>query len=64
LGGGAFVLLKGGPTGPETAKQPEIRLAIFLKILQVAGLRVRDSLAGAGPDACIGDVCAISAGYG
>jgi hypothetical protein len=34
LGGGAFILLKSGPTGPESAKQAEIRLAIFLKILQ------------------------------
>jgi hypothetical protein len=37
LGGGAFILLKGGPIGPESAKQAEIRLAIFLKVLQVAG---------------------------
>jgi hypothetical protein len=33
MGGGAFILLKVGRKGPETAKQAEIRLANLLKIL-------------------------------
>jgi hypothetical protein len=33
MGGGAFILLKVGRSGPETAKQTEIRLAILRKIL-------------------------------
>jgi hypothetical protein len=33
MGGGAFILLKVGREGPETAEQAEIRLAILLKIL-------------------------------
>jgi hypothetical protein len=35
MGGGAFILLKTGRFGPETAKQTEIRLAILLKILSI-----------------------------
>jgi hypothetical protein len=38
MGGGAFVLLKDGQTGPKTGKQVEIRLANFLKILPIAGV--------------------------
>jgi hypothetical protein len=34
MGGGAFILLKVGHPWPETAKQPEIRLANLLKILR------------------------------
>jgi hypothetical protein len=37
MGGGAFILLKVGHPWPETAKQPEIRLANLLKILRIAG---------------------------
>jgi hypothetical protein len=36
MGGMAFILLKDGQPGPETAKQAEIRLASLLKILQIA----------------------------
>jgi hypothetical protein len=36
MGGGAFLLLKTGDFGPESSKQAEIRLAILLKILQIA----------------------------
>jgi hypothetical protein len=35
IGGGAFLLLKAGCEGPETAKQAEIRLAGFPTILAV-----------------------------
>jgi hypothetical protein len=38
MGNGAFVLLKAGSRGPKTAKQVEIRLAVLLKILEIAGL--------------------------
>lgn len=38
MGGAAFILLKTGLSGPETAKQAEIRLAGLLKILAI-GLR-------------------------
>jgi hypothetical protein len=37
MGGAAFILLKTGRRGPETAEQPEIRLAILLKIVQITG---------------------------
>jgi hypothetical protein len=36
MGGVAFILLKDGRTGAETAKQAEIRLASFQKILHIA----------------------------
>jgi hypothetical protein len=36
MGGGAFILLKVGHFGPESAKQAEIRLANLLKILWIA----------------------------
>jgi hypothetical protein len=36
MGGAAFILLKAGQTGPESAKQAEIRLASLLKILHNA----------------------------
>jgi hypothetical protein len=55
LGGGAFILLKSGPTGPESAKQAEIRLAIFLKILRIARCGGK-SLAGAGELRALGMV--------
>ena len=37
MGGGAFILLKSRPPGPESAKQAEIRLAGLPKILRIAG---------------------------
>jgi hypothetical protein len=39
MGGGTFILLKTGRAGPESAKQAEIRLAIFLKVLHTARFR-------------------------
>jgi hypothetical protein len=36
MGGVAFILLKDGQPGPETAKQAEIRLASLRKILHIA----------------------------
>jgi hypothetical protein len=36
MGGVAFILLKVGRSGPKSARQAEIRLAILLKILQIA----------------------------
>jgi hypothetical protein len=36
MGGTAFILLKVGIPGPESAKQAEIRLAILLKILGIS----------------------------
>jgi len=35
IGGAAFFLLKAGGSGRESAKQAEIRLAVFLKILAI-----------------------------
>ena len=35
MSGEAFILLKGGRIGPNTAKQAEIRLANLLKILSI-----------------------------
>jgi hypothetical protein len=35
MGGAAFFLLKAGISGRESAKQAEIRLAVFLKILGI-----------------------------
>ena len=43
--GGAFILLKGGRTGPESTKRAKIRLAILLKILQIAPSERRNRLA-------------------
>ena len=36
MGGGTFILLKAGRPWPESAKQAEIRLAVLLKMLQIA----------------------------
>ena len=45
MGGGAFILLKGGRAGPESTKRAEIRLAILLKILRIAPSERRNRLA-------------------
>jgi hypothetical protein len=37
MGGGAFILLKVGRIGPESAEHAEIRLANLLKILRISG---------------------------
>ena len=36
MGGGAFILLKGGPAGPESTQQAENRVVVLRKILQIA----------------------------
>jgi hypothetical protein len=46
MGGGAFILLNAGRTGQESAKQTEIRLAILLKMLQIAHFGTAPSLTG------------------
>jgi hypothetical protein len=45
MGGGAFILLKGRQAGPESTKRAKIRLAILLKILQIAPSERRNRLA-------------------
>jgi hypothetical protein len=45
MGGGAFILLKGGRAGPESTKSAKIRLAILLKILHIAPSERRNRLA-------------------
>ena len=45
MGGGAFILLKGGQAGPESTKRAKIRLAILLKILHIAPSEGRNRLA-------------------
>src|ERR1700722_15213327 len=44
MGGVAFILLKAGLSGPETAKQAEIRLAGLLKILAIYTRQGENSL--------------------
>jgi hypothetical protein len=51
MSGGAFILLKAGRPGPETAKQPEVLLANLLKILRIAGSQGGKIPPGAGKDA-------------
>jgi hypothetical protein len=48
MGGGAFLLLNAGYSGPESSKQAEIRLTILLKILQIRLFSRRKALAGGG----------------
>jgi hypothetical protein len=48
MGGGAFILLKAGLKGPETAKQAEIGLAVLLKILRNYPSRGPNTLAKGG----------------
>ena len=49
MGGGGFLLLKAGDSGPESSEQAEIRLAILLKILHIRPFRRRKALVrGAG----------------
>ena len=64
MGGGAFILLKGGQAGPETTKRAEIRLAILLKILHIG--RQSDAIASPISKKGHGKVAfkAISTGYG
>ena len=50
MGGAAFILLKAGLSGPETAKQAKIRLAVLLKILHIRPFRRRKALAKGGTD--------------
>jgi hypothetical protein len=48
MSGGAFILLKSGQNGPETAKQAEIRLANLQKILGIGAPGEPETLAKAG----------------
>jgi hypothetical protein len=61
MGGGAFILLKGGHLGPKSAKQAENRLAALLKILRIA--RSPSAPAG-GKMTCRIAFAAISLRYG
>jgi hypothetical protein len=63
MGGGAFILLNAGRTGQESAKQTEIRLAILLKMLQIAHFGTAPSLTGEKGHPMVA-ISAISAGYG
>jgi hypothetical protein len=45
MGGGAFILLKGGQARPESTKRAKIRLAILLKILHIVPSERRNRLA-------------------
>jgi hypothetical protein len=64
MGGAAFILLKAGRGGPETAKQVEIRLAILLKILPIAGLPAPEPGRRGRQRKDWLDLMSISAGYG
>jgi hypothetical protein len=66
MGGGAFILFKGGRPGPKSAKQPEIRFAVLLKILQIAhsGGRVSRWRRMARAPAVFAVFIVIFAGYG
>jgi len=63
MGGGAFILLKGGRAGPESTKRAKIRLAILLKILHIAPSERHDRLANIEKETwkgCIyGDFCGV-----
>jgi hypothetical protein len=50
MGGGAFIRLKVGRLGPESAKQTEIRLAILPKILWIGGVGRPKTLANGAKD--------------
>ena len=45
MGGGAFILLKGGQAGSKSTKRAKIRLAILLKILHIVPSDGRNRLA-------------------
>ena len=63
MGGGTFILLKAGRPWPESAKQAEIRLAILLKMLQMAHFGTA-ALANGRKGHPMVVLTAISAGYG
>jgi hypothetical protein len=63
MGGEAFILLKAGLSGPETAKHTEIDLAGLLKILAI-GLAMAKKSSQWAPRKCIGRTDGISVGYG
>ena len=46
MAGVAFILLKAGRRRPESTKQAEIRLAILLKILPIAGFAAKTARKG------------------
>jgi hypothetical protein len=59
MGGGAFILLKSGGAGPESAKQVENRLANLLKILQITRL-LQPKRSPKPERTCIGCIVGIS----
>ena len=63
MGGGTFILLKVGRPWPESAKQAEIRLAILLKMLQIAHFGTAAVPNGRKGHPMVA-ISAISAGYG
>jgi len=63
MGGGSFILLKVGRPWPESAKQAEIRLAILLKMLQIAHFGTAALASGLKGHPMVA-INVISAGYG
>jgi hypothetical protein len=63
MDGVAFILLKAGRRWPESAKQAEIRLAILLKIVKIAGFLGQKPLQSVGRT-CAGCTGAGFRGYG
>jgi hypothetical protein len=63
MGGGTFILLKAGRLRLESAKQTEIRLAILLKMLQIAHFGTAAPARGRKRHPMV-VFTAISAGYG
>ena len=64
MGGGGFLLLKAGYSGPESSKQAEIRLAILLKILHILPVSEADCPRQGGVGHAMVVFAAVSAGYG
>lgn len=54
MGGGAFILLKTGRSGPESTKQAEIRLAGLPKLLNISapGTKIRSQRADSTCNGC------------
>jgi hypothetical protein len=63
MGGGTSILLKVGRPWPESAKQAEIRLAVLLKMLQIAHFGTEALASGRKGHPTV-VLTAFSAGYG
>ena len=63
MGGGAFILLKRGPAGPESTQQAENRVAVLRKILQIACFGAKGPRTGEKERVTVAFE-AISKGYG